>query len=123
MTEDRLGVETLARARQQLNEDHYGLEKVKKRLLEYLAVLKLKQSVNDSVNAQIAKAKEEAAVTQAGSPVTSENNGERNEPKLENAKIQILKAKRMVDKSPILLLVGPPGLSQALQALIFVVAN
>jgi len=30
------------KARQQLNDDHYGLESVKKRVLEYLAVLKLK---------------------------------------------------------------------------------
>src|SRR4030088_2648379 len=112
MTEDKLGVETLARARKQLDDDHYGLEKVKKRLLEYLAVLKLKQSVNDSVNAQIAKAEEEA--TQADSSAINEMRGEKikaNQPKLENAKIQILKGKRMADKSPILLLVGPPGLS------------
>lgn len=32
----------LARARKILDEDHYGLEKVKKRIIEYLAVLKLK---------------------------------------------------------------------------------
>jgi ATP-dependent Lon protease len=38
-SEDRLDIPT---AEQVLNEDHYGLEKVKKRILEYLAVLKLK---------------------------------------------------------------------------------
>lgn len=37
-TEDRLDV---AEARQVLDEDHYGLEKIKKRILEYLAVRKL----------------------------------------------------------------------------------
>ncbi|TAQ84200.1 hypothetical protein B7494_g7472 [Chlorociboria aeruginascens] len=89
-TEDQLGVETLTRARKQLDDDHYGLEKVKKRLLEYLAVLKLKQSINDDVDSQIAKAKEEKA----------------------EEKVQILKSKRMVDKSPILLLVGPPGVGK-----------
>ncbi|RMZ75670.1 hypothetical protein DV737_g5167, partial [Chaetothyriales sp. CBS 132003] len=68
-TEEQLGVETLRRARKQLDDDHYGLDKVKKRLLEYLAVLKLKQSVNAD-------------------------------------------SKRMVDKSPILLLVGPPGVGK-----------
>ena len=36
---------TLARARKQLNDDHYGLEKIKKRLLEYLAVLRLKSQL------------------------------------------------------------------------------
>ncbi|CAL3967114.1 unnamed protein product [Diplocarpon coronariae] len=89
-TEDQLGIETLTRARKQLNDDHYGLEKVKKRLLEYLAVLKLKQSVNEDINAQIVKAEEEKA----------------------EEKLEILKSKRMIDKSPILLLVGPPGVGK-----------
>ncbi|KAH7411005.1 ATP-dependent protease-like protein la [Cadophora sp. MPI-SDFR-AT-0126] len=89
-TEDQLGVETLTRARKQLDDDHYGLDKVKKRLLEYLAVLKLKQSINEDVNAQISKAEEEKA----------------------EAKLEILKSKKMIDKSPILLLVGPPGVGK-----------
>lgn len=33
----------LADARAQLDSDHYGLDKVKKRLIEYLAVVKLKE--------------------------------------------------------------------------------
>lgn len=90
VTEDQLGVETLGRARKQLDDDHYGLEKVKKRLLEYLAVLKLKQSINDDVAAQVAKAEEEKAPE----------------------RVEILKSKRMIDKSPILLLVGPPGVGK-----------
>jgi len=80
----------LSRARKQLDDDHYGLEKVKKRLLEYLAVLKLKQSINDDLNTRIAKAEEEKAQEIAES----------------------LKSKRVVDKSPILLLVGPPGVGK-----------
>lgn len=90
ITEDQLGAETLSRARKQFDDDHYGLEKVKKRLLEYLAVLKLKQSNNNEVNASIMKAEEEKALE----------------------KVEILKSKRMVDKSPILLLVGPPGVGK-----------
>jgi ATP-dependent Lon protease len=90
VTESNLGVETLGRARKQLDDDHYGLEKVKKRLLEYLAVLKLKQSINDDLNTQVAKAEEEKALDTAES----------------------LKSKRVVDKSPILLLVGPPGVGK-----------
>ncbi len=35
----------LARAKKVLDTDHYGLEKVKERIIEYLAVLKLKQSL------------------------------------------------------------------------------
>ncbi|NCQ10879.1 MAG: endopeptidase La [Bacteroidetes bacterium] len=41
-TEDKLD---LKRARKILDEDHYGLEKVKKRIIEYLAVLKLKKDM------------------------------------------------------------------------------
>ncbi|KAF9562728.1 hypothetical protein EC968_005147 [Mortierella alpina] len=43
-SEDVLDVE---RARQQLNDDHHGLEKVKRRILEYLAVTKLQQLKGD----------------------------------------------------------------------------
>ena len=116
MTQDKLGVDTLRRARKQLDEDHYGLEKVKKRLLEYLAVLKLKQSINDQVNTQIKEAEEAASGDQkklSGNDLSrsgKDNGSER--PNIENAKVQILKSKRMVDKSPILLLVGPPGVGK-----------
>ncbi|WP_421774469.1 endopeptidase La [Gracilimonas sp.] len=41
-SEDKLDLEY---ARKVLDEDHYGLEKVKKRIVEYLAVLKLKQDM------------------------------------------------------------------------------
>ncbi|KAI9842502.1 MAG: hypothetical protein M1837_007096 [Sclerophora amabilis] len=106
MTDDKLGTDTLARARRQLDDDHYGLEKIKKRLLEYLAVLRLKQSVNSDLESQIdGIAKENADSEEAGH---SENSsGE--ELGVSDSKIQILKSKQMVDKSPILLLVGPPG--------------
>jgi ATP-dependent Lon protease len=90
MTEDQLGVETLGRARKQFDDDHYGLEKVKKRLLEYLAVLKLKQSINQDVDSQVAKAEEDKAPE----------------------RVEILQSKRMIDKSPILLLAGPPGVGK-----------
>lgn len=118
-TEDNLGRETLTRARKQLDDDHYGLEKVKKRLLEYLAVLKLKQSINDDVAKEIAKAQDEAvseenAIVAAGDgTIPKSKSKEADErPKPESAKVQILKGKRMVDKSPILLLVGPPGVGK-----------
>jgi ATP-dependent Lon protease len=41
-SEDKLD---LKRARKILDEDHYGLEKIKKRIIEYLAVLKLKKDM------------------------------------------------------------------------------
>ena len=104
-TEDQLGGDTLMRARKQLDDDHYGLDKIKKRLLEYLAVLRLKQSINADLDAEIAKAKEESG--QAEQSESSEPAV--NEPSFDSAKVQILQSKRTVDKSPILLLVGPPG--------------
>ena len=105
-TEDQLGVETLKRARQQLDDDHYGLQKIKKRLLEYLAVLRLKQALNSDIEAQISKAREEAAPLKDDESASETS---RAETEADSTKIQILQSKRRVDKSPILLLVGPPG--------------
>ncbi len=45
-TEDTLDI---ARAREVLEKDHYGLEKVKKRILEYLAVRKLKNDMRGPI--------------------------------------------------------------------------
>jgi len=107
-TEDQLGTETLQRARKQLDDDHYGLEKIKKRLLEYLAVLKLKQAVNTEIDAQLKRAADEQTTTEKDKK-TSADPPRESEIGVGDAKVQILKSKRMVDKSPILLLVGPPG--------------
>lgn len=107
-TEDQLGVETLKRARKQLDDDHYGLQKIKKRLLEYLAVLRLKQAVNADLDAQIRQAKEEAAQLRHADK-GPDSDPARGGLEIEDSKVQILQSKRRVDKSPILLLVGPPG--------------
>jgi ATP-dependent Lon protease len=106
-TEDQLGSDTLQRARKQLDNDHYGLEKIKKRLLEYLAVLKLKQSVNLDIERQISEVSDQLSTTDKD----SEGSSSLSQPEKEGleTKLQILKTKRSVDKSPILLLVGPPG--------------
>ena len=45
-TEDNLDLE---RAREILNRDHYGLDKVKERIVEYLAVLQLKKSMKGPI--------------------------------------------------------------------------
>ncbi|KAK5115586.1 hypothetical protein LTR85_009757 [Meristemomyces frigidus] len=118
MTEDNLDAATLTKARKQLDDDHYGLDKIKKRLLEYLAVLKLKQAVNMDLERQI------QAITQASQPKeekAEEASSEDEEDVAPSTKkeeapreqtpeeVRILKHKKMVDKSPILLLVGPPG--------------
>lgn len=124
-TDDRLGPDTLTKARQQLDLDHYGLDKVKRRLIEYLAVLRLKQSVSDDMDEQIRKAEADAAVaekaiTDGKSSDTAEivddvapNDASRQEAsESELSKLQALKSKRTVDKSPIMLLIGPPGVGK-----------
>ncbi|KAK5243821.1 hypothetical protein LTR16_007808, partial [Cryomyces antarcticus] len=112
LTEDHLDAATLSKARKQLDDDHYGLEKIKKRLLEYLAVLKLKQAVNSDIEAQMKRISDRASIP------NEEKEGEKSEAssdtgtetrEVSSEEIQLLKTKRMVDKSPILLLVGPPG--------------
>ena len=105
-TEGVLGPSTLKKARRQLDDDHYGLEKIKKRLLEYLAVLRLKQAMNHDLDNQISQIQTESPQSE-----TSNNSSEPFEKQDPNtaAKIQVLQARRRIDKSPILLLVGPPG--------------
>ncbi|QEU62161.1 hypothetical protein KDRO_F00860 [Kluyveromyces lactis] len=70
----------LAKSRAKLNEDHYGLQSVKRRLVEYLSVLKISElSTNDpNLNTDL-------------------------HPKEDRASI---------NKPPILLLVGPPGVGK-----------
>jgi ATP-dependent Lon protease len=114
-TDDHLGPSTLARARKQLDDDHYGLEKVKKRLLEYLAVLRLKQSINEDVEAQIKQVEQETGLSEQSkdddnkAPPDAET---MEKIKSSTARLEVLKSKRMIDKSPILLLVGPPGVGK-----------
>ena len=45
LTADRVSIKT---AENILNDDHYGLEEIKERILEYLAVMKLKRAKDDS---------------------------------------------------------------------------
>ncbi|ODA77686.1 hypothetical protein RJ55_06288 [Drechmeria coniospora] len=127
-TDERLGPETLTKARKQLDDDHYGLDKVKKRLVEYLAVLRLKQSVNDAVDEKIRRAEAEAEaassakVDAADAPSTLEpptepssasgSSASSSAPDAHAAKVEILKSQRMMDRSPIMLLVGPPGVGK-----------
>jgi ATP-dependent Lon protease len=108
MTADQLDSSTLVKAKQQLDNDHYGLDKIKKRLLEYLAVLKLKEQANRSIDDQI------RALTDT--PDTNDHKEHEAEEKVarepSEAELRLLEKKRMVDKSPILLLVGPPGVGK-----------
>ncbi|KAG8627766.1 hypothetical protein KVT40_003639 [Elsinoe batatas] len=109
VTDDKLDASTLSRARKQLDDDHYGLERIKKRLLEYLAVLKLKQGVNANLQSQIAKIQQEAADVADKEKEGVEPKEIVKQPSQSVEELKILQSKRLVDKSPILLLVGPPG--------------
>ena len=121
MTEDNLDGATLSRARKQLDDDHYGLEKIKKRLLEYLAVLKLKRAVNLDLERQILAITEAAAPKEEATASSDDNDDEDVAPTAQITKAptppspptleqtNLLQHKKMIDKSPILLLVGPPG--------------
>ncbi|KAA8915887.1 hypothetical protein TRICI_001901 [Trichomonascus ciferrii] len=70
-SQKKMSLETMKKAREILDEDHYGLEKVKKRLVEYLAVLYLRQQQQEQENTA-----------------------------------------KSVERTPILLLVGPPGVGK-----------
>jgi ATP-dependent Lon protease len=106
-TDDKLDGSTLARARKQLDDDHYGLDKVKKRLLEYLAVLRLKQNANAALEAQIDHTKDAVPADVSNDAGTEQSTSGESE-------VQSMSPKRtrFVDKSPILLLVGPPGVGK-----------
>lgn len=99
----------LTAARTKLDEDHYGLEKVKKRLMEWLAVLRLKQEQWES---EVAAVPTPTAGTGVGAstelvlhestavPAPSPSPSPSPTPKLTSPPR---------DKGPILLLSGPPG--------------
>lgn len=50
---ETLEAKSIADARRILDEDHFGLEKVKKRLVEYLAILRLRQTLENERSAEV----------------------------------------------------------------------
>src|SRR5216683_6066213 len=84
------------RARQVLDQDHYDLEKIKERILEYLAVRRLKEERT----AQREQAQREAETeTEAGE--------RRSTQPLHSAEVT-----RQLNREPILCFVGPPGVGK-----------
>lgn len=100
----RIDRDFLTRARQQLDDDHFGLESVKERLLQYLAILRLRSQAHDEAAAkegQLAiQDSSEKALVKSG---TGEEKRPASSPKAR---------KGLKDKGPILLLVGPPGVGK-----------
>lgn len=95
----------IGRARKQFDSDHYGLEPVKKRLLEYLSILKLKRSLAER-RASIVSAEELSnAVVKADKPSQLQT---ALEAPAKPSKETVPEEGRR-DRAPILLLVGPPG--------------
>jgi len=86
-------------ARQILDQDHYGLEKIKDRILEYLAVRRLKE---DRKAEQVERAKE---------AVTIEDGVETDDIR-PTQPLQSQQVARQINREPILCFVGPPGVGK-----------
>lgn len=90
-------------AKQKLDYDHYGMESVKERILEYLAVLKLEARIR----------RHSANET---NPESSSDVEEESHPAQEDSPAEASEASKVVDshvsKAPILLLTGPPGVGK-----------
>ena len=84
------------KARQVLDQDHYDLEKIKDRILEYLAVRRLKE---ERMADQARRQTEAAAVNDGGERRPTEP-------------LLSAEATRLVNREPILCFVGPPGVGK-----------
>ncbi len=86
-------------ARQVLDQDHYDLEKIKERILEYLAVRRLKEERK----AEEIERSREQATTEGGVEVETIR---------PTQPLQSQEAARSVNREPILCFVGPPGVGK-----------
>jgi ATP-dependent Lon protease len=124
-TEDRI---VLSRSEQILDEDHFGLEDVKDRIIEFLAVRKLQMERAAAAARKQAEAEAEAQAESAEDPVIPEDGAAEVDPaegsgagtggtvsdeRLPEETGDPEKARaRAVGRGPILLFVGPPGVGK-----------
>src|SRR2546421_691015 len=86
-------------ARQVLDQDHYDLEKIKDRILEYLAVRRLKE---ERLAEQMQRSREMATI----------EDGIETEEIRPTQTLQSQEALRQINREPILCFVGPPGVGK-----------
>ncbi|GCE10911.1 endopeptidase La [Tengunoibacter tsumagoiensis] len=86
-------------AREVLDQDHYDLEKIKERILEYLAVRRLKQ---DRLAEEMLRSRESISVEE----------GVEVEQIIPTQPLQSQEAGRPINREPILCFVGPPGVGK-----------
>ncbi|CAA7262193.1 unnamed protein product [Cyclocybe aegerita] len=108
----------LTTARAQLDADHFGLEKIKKRLIEYLAVVRLKelnaekeaaeerQRIEAEAKAKVDTAAKPGLVEQPAKPSKEVVLYDKSQAPLPAKSIHV---RKKGVKGPILLFVGPPG--------------
>ncbi|HEX6068703.1 MAG TPA: endopeptidase La, partial [Longimicrobiaceae bacterium] len=112
-TEDKL---ELVAAEEILDEDHYGLQDVKDRVLEFLAVRQLAaRRAVEEVEEEAAHAEAVLAESAAGE-VAAEGEGDEDEatpaPVIDEEKQKLEATARATAKGPILLFTGPPGVGK-----------